>query len=635
MVFRKKQPDKWTVLSWDDLNDWAGERIVGRGRNYQRQGRVSDLSLEQDGGLLAWVDGSRRYATHVVLNPGGLPTSHCTCPYEFDCKHAVAAVLEYLKRVENGQRVSKAAADDDRLTLLADEEADDELLDDSDGLAEDRLQQIETFLKGKTKAQLVELLRDIADQHPEVAQDLRDRQHLDSGNVPKLMASLRREIRDTAEEPGWQNYWDGEGYTPDYSGVRKKIDILLKAGHADEVLELGRELLISGTCQVEESHDEGETAMEIAVCMPLIARGLDRSSLPAADKLVWALDAVLDDPYDLYDVFVEYLLREHPESAWHEVADQLLSRLEKNKRAKGGDSYDFRYERDRLSDWAVHALAHSGRDEEIIPLCEREARKTGSYVRLVDWLISAKRYEEAESWIHKGIRATESKWPGIASMLRKRFLEIHTRRKKWPVVAAIQAEDFVRAPSQQAFLDCKKAADKIKAWPEVRGYLLGYLETGNQPWNRKGWPLPESGLDRPQPDRRRSFPMVEKRVAIAILEKKPDEVLKWYDQRTEDRFGWYDVSADDVAAAVQSYAPDRAAAIWKAMAERLIAEVKPKAYQKAATYLRKAARVMHEQKKAVEWERYLDALRQEHFRKRRLLEILDGLEAKPIVKKHR
>ncbi|MCF8078527.1 MAG: hypothetical protein K9K88_04515, partial [Desulfobacterales bacterium] len=76
-------------------------------------------------------------------------------------------------------------------------------------------------------------------------------------------------------------------------------------------------------------------------------------------------------------------------------------------------------------------------------------------------------------------------------------------------------------------------------------------------------------------------------------------------------------------------------AIWKTMAERLIAEVKPKAYQKAATYLRKAARVMHEQKKAVEWERYLDALRQEHFRKRRLLEILDGLEAKPIVKKHR
>lgn len=315
MVSRKKQPDKWTVLSWDDLNDWAGERIVGRGRNYQRQGRVSDLSLEQDGGLLAWVDGSRRYATHVVLNPGGLPTSHCTCPYESDCKHAVAAVLEYLKRVENGQRVSKAAADDDRSTLLADEEADDELLDDSDGLAEDRLQQIETFLKAKTKAQLVELLRDIADQHPEVAQDLRDRQHLDSGKVPKLVASLRREIRDAAEEPGWQNYWDGEGYTPDYSGIRKKIDNLLKAGHADEMLELGRELLISGTRQVEESHDEGETAMEIAGCMPLIARGLDRSSLPAADKLAWALDAVLDDPYDLCDAFVEYLLREHPESA--------------------------------------------------------------------------------------------------------------------------------------------------------------------------------------------------------------------------------------------------------------------------------------------------------------------------------
>jgi hypothetical protein len=35
----------------------------------------------------------------------------------------------------------------------------------------------------------------------------------------------------------------------------------------------------TGIRQVEESHDEGETAMEIADCMPVIVAALDRSSL--------------------------------------------------------------------------------------------------------------------------------------------------------------------------------------------------------------------------------------------------------------------------------------------------------------------------------------------------------------------
>ena len=71
--------------------------------------------------------------------------------------------------------------------------------------------------------------------------------------------------------------------------------------------------------------------------------------------------------------------------------------------------------------------------------------------------------------------------------------------------------------------------------------------------------------------------------------------------------------------------------IWKKKAERLIAQVKPSAYQEAARFLRKAAKVMLRQKKMAEWESYLQELRQQHLRKRRLIEILDGLDGSPIV----
>jgi len=634
MPKKKNQLDRFADLTWYDFEEWAGSKIVSRGKNYQRQRRVSDLAATDDGSLVAWVDGTKRYATRVVMGDDGLPESICTCPFEFDCKHGVAVAIEYLKRVENSKRVPRVKLDDDRLKLLEDEDWDDEPDDDDEyALTEDMQKDIDGFLKGKTKAQLIDLIHEIARQHPKIAQDIVDRRHLSVGNTKALVKNLRQEIRDIAEEPGWQNYWQGEGYTPDYSGIRKKLAALLAAGHPDEVLAVGRELVTTGTQQVEMSDDEGETLREIADCMPVIVAALDRSSLEHANKLIWALDALLEDQYELCEAFAEYLHRKHPAPAWSSLADQLLSRLKALKPARGTDEFSRNYKRDRLSDWVIHALEQAGRKDEIIPLCEFEAKRTGSYLRLVDRLIASRRYQDAERWILTGIQNTRGKWSGIASRLRDKLMEIRINEKSWPAVAAIQAEEFVRYPSRKAFSDCKKSSGKAKAWSLVRESLLNYLEKGELPWKLKGWPLPASGLDKPEPGRWDRYPMADKLIGIAILEKKPDQVLHWYDQILRKGFGLYGVNDDEVAVAVQSHAPDRAVDIWKNKAERLIAQVKPKAYREAAKYLRKAGLVMERQKKSKQWDQYLQDLRQQHARKIRLMEILDGLKGKPILKK--
>ncbi len=632
---KKKTPlDRFADLSWNDIEDWAGGKIVSRGRNYQRQGRVSDLAVTDDGSLIAWVDGTERYATKVVMGEDGLPVSICTCPYGWVCKHAVAVVIEYLKRIEKKRRIPKAKQNDDRLNLLEDEDREDEPNNDEITMPETMRQDIDGFLKGKTKAKLIDLIHELAGEYPEIAQGLSDRKQLISGNTKTLVTRLRREIRDIGDEPGWQNYWNGEGYTPDYSGIRGKLETLLTAGHADEVLALGKELVETGFRQVEESNDNGETAMEIAACMPVIVESLDRSSLDAADKLNWALDTVLDDQFEVCEVFAEYLDRRHHKSAWHTFADRLLARLKKHKGINQNDDHFSRnYERDRLSNWIIHALEHADRKDEIIPLCMAEAKQTASYDRLVKRLVMEKRYKDAEHWIQEGIQATKEKWPGIATALRDKLREIRTLQKNWPAVAAIQVEEFVRRPSRQAFTECKKACGKAKSWPKVRESLLHYLEKGKLPWIQKGWPLPESGLGRPDVDQRNRFPLVNELIDIAILEKKPDQVLKWYDLLPKKRFGGYGIDDDEIAMAVQDRAPDRAVAIWQDKAERLIAQVKPSAYQEAARYLRKAAKVMRREKKIAAFEGYLKALREQHIRKRRLVEILDGLDEKPIVKK--
>ena len=103
------------------------------------------------------------------------------------------------------------------------------------------------------------------------------------------------------------------------------------------MLAVGRELVTTGTRHVEVSDDDGETFREIADCMPVLVEALDRSSLKHADKLIWALDAVLEDQYELCEAFALYLHRRHPGVVWSAVAEQLLSRLKALKPSKGLD----------------------------------------------------------------------------------------------------------------------------------------------------------------------------------------------------------------------------------------------------------------------------------------------------------
>jgi uncharacterized Zn finger protein len=629
----KTQLDRISGLTRNDLEAWAGGRIVSRGQNYQRQGRVADLAVTDDDSLIAWVEGAARYATRVTVGEDGLPESVCTCPYGSDCKHGVAVVVEYLQRLEHNRAVAKAKPDDERLLMLADEDGDYDPYAPDHGISEDLRQAINDFLKNKTKAQLIELIQDLAGQNPELARELADRQQVISGNTEALVTRLRQEIRVVGAEPGWRNSWNGEGYTPDYSGVQRKLQVLLRGGHADEVLALGRELLTIGIRQAEESHDEGETAMEIADCMPVIVEALDRSSLDPADRLTWALDAVLEDPFDLCEAFGEYLARPHPPTAWHSLADRLLARLPGLKSPRGGDDFSRNYARDRLSDWAICALEQAGREEEVIPLCIAEATETKSYDRLVIRLMAAGRTKDAEKWIKAGLRDLGEKWPGITAALREKMREISRGEKNWPVLAALLVEEFVYDPSLKAYTECRQACNRTETWEKVRAAFLSYLEKGELPWRQPDWPLPASGLDRPKADQREQFPLISTLINLAIHEKKPDQVLKWYDQRPKGPWGRLWVDEEAIATAVKAQAPERAVAIWKSQAERLIAQIKPAAYQEAVKFLKKAGEVMDKQKQQAEWDQYLGSLRQAHARKRRLMELLDGLEGKLLIKK--
>ncbi len=652
MASKTSRTDSFKGLTWDNLEQWAGSRVLSRGQSYQRNGRVKDLVETQDGGLIAWVLGGNEYATRVDFDHGKL-ISTCTCPYGGACKHAMAVVLEYLDRLKKNLEVPLISKKDERLELLEDfsdeddwdeEEDDDEEKEEGDEqetsfspsrkAARQATRSLKDFLEGQSREQLIVLVEELAGKYSAVQEDLQHRQDLSKGSVQKIVTSIRKEIRQLSSEPAWRNHWNDEGHIPDYSRVKDRLESLLGNGHPDEVVTLGKELLEAGIEQVGMSHDEGETGNEISSCLEVVFQALLQSSLPPVEQMLWVIEAELQDEYELCYGSESFWKKKQEASDWSAVADILIERLNHVQPVKGEDSFSRSYRRDSLSNWIIRALENSGRHGEIIPLCEQEAVRTGSYERLVKVLMEAKRFGEAEEWIHKGIKATQKELPGIAKHLRDTLRGMREKEGSWPKVAAFRVDDFLVSPSLEAFKEMRKAAEKARVWPAVRSAALLYLEKGKFPQADPSWPLPDAGVTEKAEIRKRDFPMASELIDIAIAEKRTDDVLRWYDYQKSKKkgiWGWDNDQDTNVAEAVANRYPDRSVAIWKDLAERQIALTKPNAYETAAGYLRSIRDLFRKLKREYEWKDYASQLRQANTRKSRFVQILDRLDSRPII----
>jgi uncharacterized Zn finger protein len=619
-------------LKLADLHAWAGEVICGRGRTYQKDQRVQDLAYTANGGLVASVLGAETYVTTVDVENERL-TSTCTCPYDSTCKHAVAVILEYLERIKRKIDIPVAPGTNKR--LLPHEPVRGRVTNDKSGET-GNTELLKSYLNKQNKKHLVHMIESLADRHPEVREFLDDQLRLSTGKVDNLVESLKRKIITLSSEPAWVHHWDNEGYIPDYSEVKHRFESLLSKGFADKVVELGKILFDKGTHQVEESEDEGETADQIASCMKVVFEALSRSSLSPSEQMLWAIDCELYDNYDLCaesDTFWEI---KYKASDWNIIANKLTKQLKALKPPK--DSEDFsNYRRDTLTDWIILAMDNAGRNKEIIPLCEQEAEVTGNYVRLVNRLIQEGREGMAEEWIRKGIKSLDRHSQGIGAQLRDILYEMKKKAKDWPMVTALDADAFFVHPGFTSFDRLRLSAERAKVWPEVREAVMQYLENGDLPQPRRGqektiWPLPETGLRGKMITGSSEFPIFGTLIDIAIAEKRTVDILRWYDQSYKSRGGmWRDAREDKVAQAISSEYPNRAIDIWKTQAETYIRHTQPNAYVQAAIYLEKVQRTLKKTGRQDEWQSYVVALRSANLRKKKLIEIMDRLNDKPII----
>ncbi len=655
----QEMSDPFFDLDWTTLEDWAGTKTLSRGRQYQREGRVHELVRSPNEAIVAWVDGTERYATAVYFDDG--IRSICTCPVGSGCKHAVAVILECLALHKDNRSIRDLPADDSRLLLLNDG-AEGIPESSQSGTGSDHPQitgsiakkrtakpkkgplSLRHYLSGLTKEDLIGLLEDLMSVYPEVRQDVSDRKSVAASDAGPVLEALLSDIDSISCEEAWSNSWTGESRIPDYTPVRKRMEILLEMGYPDAVVEAGTILLQNGTAQIEQSEDDdGETAGEIASCMDLVFHALLLSSCPAHERMLFAIHAELDDEYNLCGGAEKFWVEIFPASEWGLVADRLLLQLKKHKVNPGRDAFSSKYHRDRLVGWIVTVLDHAGRDREATDLCVAEVDLTDNYVRLVRRLIRTGSRHEAVTWIKRGIDATGKSLPGIAAELRTIQLELLEKEGDHLHVAGVRAEEFLCDPSYRSYCQLKSSSESAGVWDTVKASVMQYLKQGTFPVLRQDgkkkspllfWALPPVGLTDQKSWKTPGAPFFEVLIDIAIAERQPDEVIAWYDRFLEFRHGrgMYYRPDDKVADAVAEQFPDRALDIWREKAERLAEEARPKSYEASVGYLKKIRALMKNQGRDDAWEEYLAKMRGVHARKKRFLEMLIVLEGEKILK---
>ena len=151
------QPNPFINMTLDDIDAWVEGSTAKIGQKIQKKGGVSKLSLTEDGDLLAWVEGSLRHAVMVFFDDQIL-SSVCSCDSQGACEHAAAVVYESLRLNTEKKALPIAPEDDERLTLLSDLNEAPSAMD--------------LFLSSLSQDELIDLLLDLADEHPAVEEEI-------------------------------------------------------------------------------------------------------------------------------------------------------------------------------------------------------------------------------------------------------------------------------------------------------------------------------------------------------------------------------------------------------------------------------------------------------------------------------
>lgn len=649
----------WLNLSRDLIRDQFDSGPYSRGSAYQKSGHVTHLSVEDDT-LTAEVWGSSLYTTTVMIDSDGYTgavdlTSDCTCPYENDCKHGAAALLELLingisdaddKPASRAGRKSRK-----RKPLAAANIKTAKTISKTNGNKAKSDSAILAYLKKKPAAELAQYALELMQKLPGEYQDLRERLILESADVNQLMQLVDEEMARLKKRfDGSANY----GYTRekyDFSKLDNYLNLLLQAGRVDDVLKLAHEIIQNIYMQNYRIYRGDPVIASFRTCIPTIHRALEQSNCTSLEKLQFWFVPIMRDMYrELVNVDEIFEPKLGKARFWSTAADALRA-LMQQKLATEDSPYKIGM-LERGVDTIIICLNRGNRADEVLDLYRYEAGFTHSNKRLIQHLIATGAFDEARTEILKKIDHIG----GLTVLERAECLgklaSLAEKQGDWVSLTAIHSVEFFTQPLASAVYEkmiksAKKIGKDDEVWAAVQAFIVSKkwpfekadrrLKTtkAKEQKQQSSWPIPiPNDLWRLMPKTYKYQLDESDLLKLALAGKHLEDLIRHYEElraKETDHDSWFPILEnylDPVAQALSKKYPQKSVAYYMEAVQLGLREENRKAYQYSANYLAKMYPLFVSMRMQADWHALVQSIRDSYPKKRVLLEILQKMELK-------
>ncbi len=581
-------------LTESDVRRWTDERSFGRGRGYFRGGYILNPRRQGDT-LKARCQGSRPqpYRVEITLGPDGIASGECSCPVGAGghCKHGVALLLTWLHQPD---------------AFLA-------------------VEDMETNLERRSKAELVALIRRMLDRYPDL-ETLLELPIVGEGEPPPVDADvIRRQARNAFSGIGYDDW--GATY-----GIARQLLELVEIGDDYAGRESWRDAATIYQIVAQETlehygmvHDEegyfhpvvNGCVEGLGECLKATEEDVQREVLLRAlfDVYRWDVDfGGVDMGYQAPSIILEQATPEEKQqvAGWVRAAMPAGESWSDNYHRRAYGRFLLSLEKDRLDDEAflricretrrwrdlVDRLLALGRVEE----AAATAGEVGDYelLRLADVFVSHDHADLAEELIRE--RAPTSRDSRLTVWLKERARE----RGDLAEALTLAKELFWQRPAVSGYQELRDLALR-----RAQGRLLS-LER----WNE----LRTATLARLANDERYRL-LTE----IHLEEGKVDRALETVGQMRGSAWGGWGSGrlSIRVAQAAEESRPREAIRIYVERAEQLIAARGRGNYAEAARYLCRVRDLYHRLDEPKTWEDFIADLREQNRRLRALKDELN------------
>jgi uncharacterized Zn finger protein len=565
-------------LSKSDVRSWTDQGSFVRGTSYFDQGRILNPRL-QGRTLKARCLGSapQPYSVEITLADAGVAAGHCSCPVGAGghCKHAVALLLTWL--------------------------------DDSDAFL--KVEEVQTVLEGRSKAELIELIQRMIARYPDLETLLELPVVGEIGEVPPVNAELIRRQAESAFYDIDPGDWNA------LHRAAQELDGLVDLGVDYAARESWHDAATIYRIVVDETlesfgmmdGEEGELIGVVDRCVSGLGACLEGTSDPAQREVLlralfdvyhWDVDfGGIDMGHEATDSLLEGTSAEEKALVAHWVRDALPS----------GGSWSEGWRREMHGGFLLQLEADRLDDEAYLRIC----RETGRLVDLVDRLLALDRVEEAATEVRRagdydllqaaGVLVAHDQGGLAERLVRERMPHSQdTRLPAWLTDRAVARGDLAEAlrlaemlfwqrPRVEGYQEVKDLARSLHTWPALRITLLARLAQEEQ------------------------YALL---TAIHLAEGEIDAALASLEQVRQQRWGeWGSRSLSvEVARAAEETRPQAAIGLYMQQVERLIGARGRGNYAEAASYLQRVRDLLDRLGEAHGWQALIAALREHHRR---------------------